>query len=507
MFAPIRSTTTYLIDECGEKVHSWNSSYMPGLSAYILDNSLLLRTGKITNPTFNTGGQGGAIELINWESNIIWDFTLSNSTECLHHDIEYLPNGNILAIVWDSKTDIEATQAGRETSGSVLWSEKIIEIQPDTINNTATIVWEWKVWDHLVQNIDSTKDNYGDISSPELININYFSGNPIDKDWLHINSVDYNEDLDQIILSNHNFNEVWIIDHSTTMAESATNTGGVYNKGGDILYRWGNPEAYNKGDSDDKLLFAQHDVKWVDDTLIDGGMIMIFNNRAGYPSQYSTVNIINPPIDTNGNYTYSDSAFLPENFHWTYTAPIPTDFYGINISGAQRLPNGNTLICEGPTGIFFEVDYLGNMVWKYINPVSNSGILEQGDLATENRAFRCTRYSFNYTGFEGKVLIPQGYIETNSTYTCDMFTNRNNFEKETDFKIYPNPNNGNFTIEFNDNSSKNIQIIDITGKIVYSLNEISTSNLQLNIQELNSGVFIIKITSKNKSLLQKLIIN
>lgn len=506
MFAPLRSVNTYLIDECGEKVHSWGgSSYFPGNSAYILENGLLLRTGKTTNQTFNAGGLGGAIEIIDWNSNIIWDYVLSNTLECLHHDVEYLPNGNILAISWDLKTNTEAINAGRGSCGAVLWSEKIIEIQPDYLNNTATIVWEWKVWDHLVQDIDNTKNNFGNTSNPELININHYDGNPIDKDWLHINSIDYNEKLDQIILSVHNFNEVWIIDHSTTISESAIDTGGIYSKGGNLLYRWGNPATYNKGDSNDKKLFSQHDAYWIEDSLIDAGKIMIFNNNAGSPTPNSAVNIIDLPIDTNGNYTYSDSAYLPINFHWTYQAENPTDFYGQNISGAQRLTNGNTLICEGPTGRIFEVDYLGIKVWEYMNPVSYSGILQQGDPATQNRAFRAYRYSTNYSGFDGKTLTPQGYIETNSIFTCDMFTNIKE-EKEVlvEFNIYPNPSNGVFIITHN-YKTVNIEITDITGKYMYKGKNI-INNFEINIRDFKSGIYFMRLTNKKNSIVKKIIL-
>lgn len=59
-----------------------------------------------------------------------------------------------------------------------------------------------------------------------------------------MNGIDYNPVLDQIALSTHNLNEWYIIDHSTTTAEAATSSGGNSGKGGDLLYRWGNPAAY-----------------------------------------------------------------------------------------------------------------------------------------------------------------------------------------------------------------------------------------------------------------------
>ena len=86
------------------------------------------------------------------------------------------------------------------------------------------------------------------------MDINYLGNQPTGvADWMHANAVDYNEDLDQIMISAREFNEVWIIDHSTSTAEAASHSGGMYGKGGDLLYRWGNPEAYGRGDSTDRV--------------------------------------------------------------------------------------------------------------------------------------------------------------------------------------------------------------------------------------------------------------
>ena len=504
LFAPMASTTTYLIDNCGEKVHSWNSTYKPGLSAYILENGTLLRTRNTNNTTFTAGGSGGGIEMIDWNGNVIWDYTISSSSECQHHDIEYLPNGNILVIVWDSKTSTEATQAGRTTSGATLWSEKIIEIQPDLIGGGGTIVWEWKAWDHLVQDFDNAKDNFGTVStSPELFNINFTSGNPTNKDWLHINSIDYNAEFDQIILSSHTFSEIWIIDHSTSTAQATSHIGGTFNKGGDLLYRWGNPQTYDQGTAGDQLLFKQHDAYWIADSLTDGGMIMVFNNQAGTPQNYSEVNIIDPPVDASGNYTYSGTTYSPLTFHWTYQSSTPTDFYASNISGAQRLPNGNTLICDGPAGTFVEIDYTGNTVWEYINPVSQSGIIAQSNPITQNIVFRSYRYPINYNGFNGQTLTPQGYIESGSTFSCSLFTtgiNDNSFEIET--SVYPNPFYNQITIEGNEVELKEIIIYNTLGQNVTALTQkiMSKENkIVIDLSNLNKGIYYIKTkTTANK---------
>ena len=443
LFGPMPSTTTYLIDNCGELVHSWPSGFRPGLSTYLLADGTLLRPGNTQNQTFGGGGSGGIIQMIDWDGNVIWEYTISSSAECQHHDVEYLPNGNILAIAWDPYTPAEAIQAGRANVGQSLWAEKIIEIEPDLINGGGTIVWEWRAWDHLVQDQNPNADNFGNVAdSPQLININYVLGNPNMSDWLHINGIDYNAALDQIVLSCHHFSEIWIIDHSTTTLEASGHAGGNAGKGGDLLYRWGNPAAYDQGSSDDQLLFKQHDANWIPDGYIDEGMIMVFNNEAGdaINQNYSTVNVIEPPVNPDGSYAYSGNTFAPDTFHWTYIANNPGDFYSTNISGANRLANGNTMICEGNTGRFFEVDDLGNTVWEYINPVTNNGIAPQGSNPMGNSVFRATRYAPGYSGLAGQDLTPQGYLESGSTFDCDLFTTANqDIYTKTSVEIYPNP--------------------------------------------------------------------
>lgn len=411
LFAPMMSTTTYLMDMDGDFVYTWDSAYQPGLAAYLLEDGILLRAGTTQNSLFTAGGSGGIVEMIDKDSNVVWSYTLSDSLNCLHHDIEYLPNGNVLMIAWEMKTQSEALAMGRDSdllSEGELWPDMIIEVDPDTDD----IVWEWHAWDHLIQDHDDTiTETYGDVSAhPELIDLNYTNTPSGNADWLHINSVEYIEEFDQVLLSVHNFSEIWVIDHSTTTAEAAAHSGGNYGKGGDLLYRWGNPIAYGAGTTNDQKLFAQHDATW----LPDDNHILIFNNGMKRPDgDYSSVEEIAPPVDGSGNYTdpSAGSAYDPSSAYWTYTDPAePTDFFSSNISGALRLPNGNTLICEGATGTFFEIDTSDQTVWKYVNPVTSSGILgttdpipvdNQGNQT--NQVFKIKRYAPDYPGLADYV--------------------------------------------------------------------------------------------------------
>lgn len=187
---------------------------------------------------------------------------------------------------------------------------------------------------------------------------------------------------------------------------------------------WGNPQAYDMGDADDQKLFLQHDAYWIDDGYTEGGQVMVFNNQANYygSTDYSTVNVVDTQVDDAGDYTLNDDGtYGPSDFTWTYSADEPTDFYATNISGAQRLDNGNTIIDEGTTGTFFEVTYDGEVVWKYIAPVDETGVLTQGETPGNNYVFRINRYATDYIGLSYYSLTASGPIENGSDYTCELF--------------------------------------------------------------------------------------
>lgn len=430
LFTPITYDVVYLIDMYGEKVNSWNVSSSPALSVYLLENGHLVHTSSNSSSPFQgTGGAGGQINEYDWDGTLLWTYNYSSSTYCSHHDVEVLPNGNYLIIAWELKTETEAIQAGRDPStipDGGLWPDHIIEVTPDYVSGSGgTTVWEWYTWDHLIQDFDNTKDNYGVVGDhPELIDINYANsgmGGTYSEDWTHFNSIEYIEEYDQILLSVHSFSEVWIIDHSTTTAEAASHSGGTYGKGGDLLYRWGNPQTYDQGSNSDQKLYSQHDASWIEDGVSGAGDILIFNNGSNRTggSSYSSIDQITPPDNGSGVYSLTGSSYGPASLTWEFTSNPVEDFYSMNISGAQRLPNGNTLICDGNYGVFCEVTSEMDTVWLYINPVDSDGPMNQGEEIEEasqgvglvNQVFRCTRYDSAYAAFDGRDLTSQGIIE------------------------------------------------------------------------------------------------
>ncbi len=367
LYSPMWTTTTYLRRADGSLNRSWSSSYFPGVAVWWLGNGTILRTIR-TGSGGGTGGSGGGVQKVEWDGTIVWDFRYNTNGKLTHHDVKTMPNGNVLLIAWESKTRSEAIAAGRNPSyvtNNGLWPDHIIEVQP-TGQSGGEIVWEWHAWDHLIQDFDPTKENYGVVGDhPELADINYVTSSQ--QDWMHTNSVDYNVDFDQILISVHNFNEIWIIDHSTTTEEAAGHTGGNSGKGGDLLYRWGNPMTYDAGTTNDRKLFSQHDASWIGKGCPGEGDILVFNNGANRPgSHYSTVDEITPPVDENGEYYLEPgSSYGPVTQTWMYIGNPPTSFYASHISGAWRLPSGNTLITNGETGKIFEVTIEGSTVWQY----------------------------------------------------------------------------------------------------------------------------------------------
>ena len=513
LFAPKHYTSTYLINNQGRLIHKWsNSQYAPGQSVYITPNGHLLRACMVLGQLGTGGGEGGRVEEYTWGDTLIWEFTYSTSNYTSHHDIRRLPNGNIILLAVEKKTLAQVYAAGFDpaklnpeiiTNGYML-PDYVIEVQP-TYPSGGNIVWEWHVWDHLIQDFDSTKQNYGNVAShPELIDCDG-DGRQLPCFWNHMNSITYNSRFDQILMSVRGNSEVWIIDHSTTTAQSGGHTGGRYGKGGDLLYRWGNPACYKLGNSSNQNFFEQHDAEWIDSLSPGYGGITVFNN--GVNRNYSTVDQFAPPVDSLGFYYRApNTAFGPSGLTWTYVATPPTSMYASDISGAHRMPNGNTLICVGPIGNFIEVTSAGSVAWKYINPVINTGPIYYNDTLphdpghsneTMNSEFRVQRYAPTYSGFTGKDMTPGNFIELYHTGVEETGnTVPNSFEL---YQNYPNPFNPTTNIKYQISNNKfvTLKIYNVLGKevetLVNELQSAGTYKVNWNASGYSSGIYFCKI--------------
>jgi Arylsulfotransferase (ASST) len=444
LVSPMTSTKSYLVDMEGKIARTWVGAGTPAITAYLLPNGNLFRpcSGEIFALRANGGiFPKGRIQEFTWNGEVAWDFALQSIKDVVKgtytHDMIKLPNGNVLAVMMVEKTVAETTAAGRK-AGDSLMLESLIELEPKG-KSDAQVVWQWHVWDHLIQDSDSTKVNFGKVADhPERIDIN-FGGDTLNNmfgkkdgakgkaalgvpegDWTHFNSLAFNAELDQVMISVHGFSEIWIIDHSTTTAIAAGHEGGKYGKGGDLLYRWGNPQAYRAGKATDQQLFGQHNAHWIPKGLPGAGHVLVFNNGLGRKDgNYSSVDEIVLPVDAKGHYSLkAGTAFGPDKALWVYTAPDKSDFFAGIISGAQRLPNGDTLICSGTNGNVFEVTPKNEIVWKldvaaltggfggFTGKVAG-GAPGIGQLSPGGMVFRATRFGPEEPALAGKKMGPE----------------------------------------------------------------------------------------------------
>ena len=406
----------FLLDPLGRVAHAWHLDVSTD-HAKLLDNGNLLADVEDSAIEFDPRGD------------IVWQY----AGAYVHHDFLKMPNGNVLLLVAGHKTREQAIAAGANpelVSEHGMKYDYLIEVRPSGASG-GDVVWEWSAWDHLVQDFDPNKPNYGAIAEhPERIDINFTWGNASGfQDWTHANAIDYNPELDQIMLSPRNFSELWIIDHSATTQEARGHTGGNSGMGGGLLYRWGNPRAYGHGTAEDQRLFWQHQTHWIAPSLPGAGNILVFNNGnefSDYRRYYSSIDEIVPPVD---GYRYRRdeyAAYPPDEPEWTYAPETRSDFYAPFLSGAQRLPNGNTLIADGPKGTIFQATRDGRIVWKYVVPFSGRLNLRQGErpqvqrtLQTPygevdrlaNSVYRAYWYPPDHPGLQALDLTPGAYIE------------------------------------------------------------------------------------------------
>lgn len=502
-------TKSYLINNCGEVINEWNSSYLPGSSVYLLPNGNLLRAGRLEDGSSNIGfgGQGGIVELFDWDGNIVWSFTYSSNQFRQHHEAHPLPNGNVLILAATVVTDTDAIALGRDPSllpDGELYNEQIIEVEPILGTTLGNIVWEWNIFDHLIQDFDNTKLNFGNVAtSPEKLDINFINNGSGGNNWLHINSVQYNAERDQITISSRRLSEIWVIDHSTTTAEAATSSGGLYGKGGDLLYRWGNPQAYRQGTEIDRTLFGQHSAQFIPNGLPNEDKIILFNNGFQRTPEFSQVDIISPPETALGVFDYTPgTAYGPLVPDYTYSEPgsDPSDLFSVIVSNAQQLPNGNILVCEGNQGYVFELDSDDNKVWEYINPVNNTTgfVTTQNDVATGNLTFRAEKYGVDYPAFTGRDLTPGLPIEINPDLTPCNNLSVDEFDLKT-LTIYPNPTRDVFHI----NGIDDILQVEVFNMLGQKITQKDRNKIDLSNQE--NGIYLLKIFT-NRSVISKRVI-
>lgn len=342
----------YLMDKTTEIIHEWNlNGQRLGNNAFLLPNGKLLAMLEAQNPEITLGGFGGVISILDKDGNAEWTYEYSNEDHVAHHEAIQIPNGNILFLSWEKKSAEEASAIGFSAGTQIIY-DAVLEIDP----TTNEIIWSWHLWDHLIQDFDESKQNFGNVSeNPQRIDVNNLEVPNNDGDISHVNGLVYDAEKDIIYLSANFYSEIWVIDHSTTTEEAQSNLGGNFNKGGELLYRFGNPDAY-KNEQGLRRFDRNHHPNLLSGTKM--GNMLIFAN--GFSKEQSEV------------YEFDISQLKPltpntdnePTVVWNFT---DTNLYSGRVSGVDLLSNGNRLITEGDFG-FWEVTEDGEVVWKFETP-------------------------------------------------------------------------------------------------------------------------------------------
>jgi hypothetical protein len=423
---------TFLIDMNGNIVHTWPR----------VDNPKLYEDGHIV----------GGFKEMDWDGNIIWEWkTPADRTNIRpHHDMWRINNKKLkeqtyLGVVSYTPTQEEAVAAGCNPAKNYTstYTDGFVEV-----NKAGNIIWEWNFLEHGIQDVNPELPNYvgkgktiadypGRTDLNWLTDQNRMGRNPVagvTSDWQHVNSLDYNEELDHVVINAKHFSEFYVVDHGATFIPNDPEGSRKLSASekGDFLYRFGNPSAYKQGDPPSFLqeghqqMYGAHNIQWIKKGLPGAGNFLIFSNGCYNPRGFqSEILEINPFLDAEkkntGNYVnppdagYNQMSMDSNQIVWSYKSKLPNSFYSSFISGTQRLPNGNTFICSGSTGHFFEVTPEGEVVWEYINPVRGSigdalPIQKDSDGKDAFATFRAHRYGPDYPGLAGRDLKPKGKI-------------------------------------------------------------------------------------------------
>jgi hypothetical protein len=533
---------SYLVDMHGRLVHTWNGiGQNPRLLAY---NGHILDASKSDPKGFTE---------MDWAGKIVWTYSEKRSDYAPHHDWIRIYNKKLKAyttiyianktVPADSALAHGADPADGPYTGSQM--DALVEV-----DSAGTVVWEWWFFNHVIQDLDAAKLDYVGSGKtiadyPDRININ-LPGRPLRKDWLHCNSLDYSPELGQLV-TNSVQGEFYVIDHDNTFITGNPDSSKALAAGpaGDFLHRFGDPARYEQGDppsvmedwtkvtTGDKQIGGAHDIQWIDSGLTGAGHFLVFNNGEYLLEQtpQSYVFEINPFLDNSGKTgtTYinpPDAGYikwdapdrnqmkstknLSRQVTWLYYSKNSANFYSTIGSGAQRLPNGNTLICAMTSGHIIEVTSggAGNggslngdpaIVWEYICPITSDGIRDSLDdqYPMYNSIFRAYRYGADFAAFTGKDLTPGKTIAGRSIggtsgvgkeYAPATAQARVKLDKRAAVATIYFPNPGR---------NARLSVFSLDGRLVLERTGITLENFVLPTCGMSPGVYVCRIAAAN----------
>jgi hypothetical protein len=237
-----------------------------------------------------------------------------------------------------------------KVADGVLEDARLIEV-----SWTGDIVWEWVASDHIDE-LGFADDARKAIKAASGVNAARGTF-----DWLHVNSATYvgpNRWFDQ--------GDTRFAPNNVIISSREASLLAIVGRDGSIVWRLGPDFSASKELRAIRQIIGQHHAHLIPKGLPGAGNLMVFDN--GGASGYGFANPIAP--DGRGAFVRPTSRVLEINpvtleLVWSYTNPR---FFSTNISGAQRLPNGNTLITAGAGGRMFEVTKEGAIVWEYMYP-------------------------------------------------------------------------------------------------------------------------------------------
>lgn len=343
--------TVNLIDMSGNIVHQWKTAF-PTFYAYLMENGNLL-CGLCTTETngerpglapYNMGGTQGYLHEYDWEGNLVFE----HKDLTMHHDFKKLPNGNYMYLGWERvpaemRAKVRGGIKGSEFPDGTMWADTINEIDPK-----GNLIWQWRAIEHMNFDIDII----GPIHTRE--------------EWSHQNTLWVTEEGDIMSSSRH-------IDMGFKISR----------KTGEIVWRWGNAAYLDKETGllelrrNENTMGGQHDVHVIPKGLPGAGHMFCYDN-----GMYAFVSrAVEVDMETN---EVVWSSVADENALGYVSGRVPFSTF---ISGARRLPNGNTIMCEGQNGRLYEVTYQDKeVVWEYYRPSKDNG-------ATPWAIFRGFRYA------------------------------------------------------------------------------------------------------------------
>jgi hypothetical protein len=357
-FATMYGKDAWLIDMEGNVVHNWKMKQMPGPYGKLLENGNVLWQGRGIDAIEGFGGNATELVEVDWEGNEVWRY----DDPFLNHGFLRMKNGNTLInryieIPKDIAAKVKGGVAGTELDGKI-YGCSFQEITPEK-----EVVWEWKHYEHM--------DVETDILCPLCPR----------SIWGYTNAMDIMPD-GNLVFTLRYLNTVVIIDRKT----------------GEIIWRWGPKHSIGH----------PHDC-----TALPNGNILLFDNgfhRKPYVCSDDDDLEVSPAGISEEEY----SAILEINpktneIVWDFRDRLNL-FYTNVCGGAQRLPNGNTLVCESTKGRFFEVTPEKEIVWEYINPfMTNHPPYWNYDWQPTAETFRAFRFGPDFPGLEGKDLNPKNY--------------------------------------------------------------------------------------------------